>query len=242
MKKISQLFLMLFVALVIVATSCKKPEAEDPPPQQDPLPEIDYDQGLGSNPGYPVGYQYNLPEHVHIIGDIRAGTEGRATEIDKETYKGPFPACEMNRNWTTYGTGTYVNLYMLLYNSQNAPTTVSFPGGLIFCDTQDNSHEPQFQRGLVLQTVNIPIGAYDTAWVHLPCYCLNMHLGVPGFNTVYYIGPISTNPQLNQLVLLMAPKQYPLGHEGSLQTIVWNITDNGQTLTQSEIQFINSLP
>jgi hypothetical protein len=243
MKKYVQNLAVLLLALTLVFGACKKAEVQDdPPPPVNNEDPINYNAGLGNNPGYPVGMTYTLPNNIQIIGDIRGGVEGRTSDINKTEYKGPFPIAQNTRNWVTYGSGTFVNLYMLLYNSSTAPVNVAFPGGLIFCDTQDNGHEPQFQRGLVLQTVNISVPAQDTAWVHLPCYCLNASLGVPGFNTVYYIGPISTNPQLNQLVLLMAPKQYPLGNESQMQGIVWNITDHGQTLTPAEIQFINSLP
>lgn len=242
MKKNIYFLFSVLIALFLVFNACKKTEVVDDPPVID-NPDVNYNQGLGTTPGYPVGLIYHFPEHIQLIGDIRGGMPyGRSGEIDKETYKGPFPACEMNRNWTTYGTGTYVNLYMVLYNALSTPTNLSLPGGLIFCDTQDNSHEPQYQRGLLLQTVNIQIPAQDTAFVHLPCYCLNMHLGVPSYQTVYYIGPISSNPQLNQLIVIMQPKQYPIGEEGNIQSIVWNITDNGQVLSPTDISYLNSLP
>jgi hypothetical protein len=241
MKKYFFRSLMLLLAIAFVFNACKKEEADQTPPPGD-QPTIDYNQGLGADPGYPIGFHYSLPSHIELVGDIRGGLPGRSDQIDKETYKGPFPACPQDRSWITYGTGTYVNLYMKFYNTLTTPATLSLPGGLIFCDTQDNNHEPSYQRGLLLQTVNIPIPAQDTAFVHLPCYCLNMALPPPSFNTVYYIGPVTMNPQLNQMILIMSTKQYPYGEEGTIQGIVWNITDNGQTLTAGDIQYLNSLP
>lgn len=234
----------ILVLAAIVVSGCKKDNIDtSPSPTYPPITYVDYNQGLGSNPGYPVGMQFTLPEHIKLIGEIRGGAPGRNLTIeDKQTYSGPFPIDIPLRNWVTYGTGTYVNLYMKFYNNSSSPTTLTLPGGLIFCDTQDNSHEPQYQRGFLLQSVHIPIPPFDTAYVHLPCYCLNMHLAVPDFNTVYYIGPVTMNPNLNLIVQIMAPKQYPYGYEYDIQSIIWNVTDNGQPLTQADIQFLQSLP
>jgi len=235
-----QLF-MLLLAIAFIFNACKK-ESVDQKPLPEEKPTINYNQGLGNNPGYPVGLPYSLPSNIEIKGEIQGGMPGRLVQIDKTSYTGPFPGFEQSRNWVTYGTGTYVNLYVKFFSPFANATSFALPGGLIFCDTQDNDSVPLFQRGLLLQTVTINIPAMDTAFVHLPCYCLNKTFPIPNFDVVYYIGPITMNPQLNQLISIMSTKQYPIGEESTLQGIIWHITDDGLNLTSAEIQYLNSLP
>lgn len=242
MKKQFKILFAVLIALPLFFSACKKEAEDDPLPPVPPPPAVNYNQGLGNIPGLPVGTVYNFPPNIQLIGEIRGG-HNKTLPVDKFTYNGPFPFADMAKNWITYGTGTFVNLYFQVFNMLTVPDTLTLPGGLIFVDINDtDSILPTYQRGLLLQTVNIPIDPLDTAWVHLPCYCLNLHMSVPNFNTVYTLGPVTSNPELNQLVTLMAPKQYPFGEEYNLQSIVWNITDNGDTLTPANIAYINSLP
>jgi len=244
MKKFIFLTLSVFLLSALLFNSCKKEDVKDPKPQ-DNTPAINYNAGLGDTPGYPVGTPYVLPQHVEIIGEIRGGlpSGNKQGGIDKVKYKGPFPTDLIPKNWISYGTGTYVNLYITFYNTLGTDATLVLPGGLIFCDTLDSdTSNGTHQRGLILQSVHIFLPALDTAFAHLRAYCLNKNLWPSSYDAVYYIGPVTGNQELNQMVSIMAPKQYPFGEESALQTIIWNITDYGQNLTQQEIQYLNSLP
>ncbi|MDD3875702.1 MAG: hypothetical protein PHT69_03720 [Bacteroidales bacterium] len=241
MKK--TIILSACLMLVVFLFSCKKDTDQTPAPKPKPNPTINYNAGLGNTPGYPSGIQYELPSYVEIIGEIRGGTPNKANYIDKDTYQGPFPTGLVPKSWISYGTGTYVDLYITFFNTLGTNATLTLPGGLIFCDTLDtDSTNGMYQRGLILQPVNIFLPALDTAFAHLRAYCLNHNLAPSNYNSVYYIGPVTNNPELNQMVTIMNPKQYPFGEEYSLQTIIWNITDYAQTLTSQEIQYLNSLP
>jgi len=242
MKKsiILSAFLIATMALVF---SCKKEKEPVPTPNPNPTPTVNYNTGLGNTPGYPTGTPFVLPSHVEIIGEIRGGIPNKSNYIDKLTYTGSFPINTIPKNWISHGTGTYVDLYITFFNTLGTNATLTLPGGLIFCDTLDtDTTNGYYQRGLILQPVHIFLPALDTAFAHLRAYCLNMSLSPSNYNAVYYIGPVTNNPQLNQMVTIMNPKQYPFGEEGTLQSIIWNITDNGQTLTTQDIQYLNSLP
>ncbi len=235
MKRIYFMVFALVAALLLA--SCAK---DDPPPvvttnDANPL------SGLGSNTGYPTGKYFKLPSNIRVLGDIRGGLYGKAP-VEK-SYTGPFNVEEFKANWVTLGTGTYVNLFIQFYNSALNATTFTMPGGLIFIDSSDlYQHIPVYQKGYILQDVEVTVPALDTAFIQLRAYCLNAHLAPSSYDAVYYFGPITNNTQLNTITTIMNGKQYPYGEEYNIQQIVWNVTDNGLTLTSQEIAYLNGLP
>ncbi len=242
MKKLFCILIVTFSTLLLF-NACHKDK--DPQPTPTPTPTVNpYLAGLGDHVGYPAGTAYALPAAIHLVSDIRGGYYSKSgVKKDKKTYKGPFPINLIPKSWVSYGTGTYVDLYFKLYNTLTTDTVVIIPGGLIFCDSLDNdSSNGIYQRGFILQNDTIYILALDTAFVALEAYCLNAGLSGSDYDAVYYIGPVTSNPNLNQIVTIMSTKQYPFGHESEIQDIIWNVTDYGQNLTQTEIQFLNNLP
>ena len=242
MKKNLILASAFLVLIALSLNSCKK----DNLPPTNPNPVItthNYLAGLGSTFGRPSGRPFMLPSNIKILGDIRGGQMYKSNEVDKNKYTGPFPLNMIPKSWVTYGTGTYVNLYIKFYNTLPTATTLTIPGGLIFVDSLDtDSSNGQYQKGFILQDVNIALPPMDTAFVVLQAYCLNLHLAPSNYNAVYFIGPITNNPNLDSIVTIMAPKQFPFGEEGSIQSIIWNVSDNGQNLTAADIQYLNALP
>jgi len=233
------LFLVLLLSAMTLV-SCKKDTTPDVviPPTVTP---VNQNAGLGQAAGYPVGISYSLPDGISVVGYIRGGISGGKAPYEK-TYKGPFKQ-ETKANYVTLGTGTYVHLYMTLYNSLLTNISFSMPGGLIFIDSNDVfQHVPVYQKGYILQDVDVTVNALDTAYIELNAYCLNHTLSPSSYDAVYFFGPVTTNTQLNQVTNIMASKQYPFGEEYNIQTIIWNITDNGLTLTATEIAYLNSLP
>ncbi len=244
MKRKSYLLFAILIAVGVIYSSCKK-ETASPQPDKPyvPVHQQNTAAGLGTTHGFPTGTQYSLPSYIHIIGSIRGGILGKSYDVDKDKYQGYFPYVQSEKSWTDYGTGTYINLYIKFYNSLATGVTLTIPGGLIFCDSLDIIDSIGiYQKGYIMQAVNIPIAAQDTAFAHILAYCLNLHLSPSNYNSVYYIGPITNNPELNQITTIMAPKQYPYGQEGSIQSIIWNVTDYGLTLDSANIAYLNSLP
>jgi hypothetical protein len=237
----------ILFALSFAFSSCKKEKVTvaDPTPTAPTQVYHSTNNGLGLHGGYPTGTTYTLPSNVKIIGSIHGGMPySKASYIDKQTYQGPFANNnDLKANWISYGTGTYVNLYIAFYNTLATNATLTLPGGLIFVDSTDvNDSIGRFQKGFILQDVHIALPALDTAFAIVRAYCLNLHLMPSDYSSIYYIGPITNNVELNQIVTIMAPKQYPFGNEGSIQQIIWNVTDNALTLTPTEISYLNSLP
>ena len=235
------------IAFSFTFSSCKKEKttvADTPPAPTQVYHSTN--NGLGLHGGYPTGTTFTLPSNVKIIGSIRGGLPSgkEAKIIDKQTYQGPFANNnDLKANWISYGTGTYVNLYIAFYNTLATNATLTLPGGLIFVDSTDvNDTIGAYQKGFILQDVHIVLPALDTAFAIVRAYCLNLHLMPSDYSSIYYIGPITNNVELNQIVTIMAPKQYPFGNEGSIQQIIWDVTDNALTLTPTQTAYLNSLP
>jgi len=243
MKKNLILISTFLVVIALLLNSCKKDNVTDPSNNLKPVPTNHYLSGLGTTPGFPSGRPFIIPNYIHIIGPIRGGEMYKSSTIDKNKYTGPFPLNLIPKSWISYGTGTFINLYIKFYNSLPNPTNLTIPGGLIFVDSLDNDTSTGvYQKGFILQDVNIPLPALDTSFIILQAYCLNHTLQASNYNAVYFVGPISNNPNLNQVVTIMATKQPPIGEEYNIQGILWNVTDYGQNLTTQEIQYLNNLP
>jgi hypothetical protein len=244
MKSKNYLLLAIVVAFSFAFTSCKKDKTQTTPESPYvPLPHANYLAGLGTTHGFPTGTTFNLPSNITIIGSIRGGIQGKDIQIDKPKYTGPFPIVQSDKSWMDYGTGTYINLYIKFYNSLATPDTLTLPGGLIFCDSLDLVDSIGiYQKGYIMQALHIAVPAQDTAFAHIRAYCLNATLHPSSYNAIYYIGPITNNPQLNNITTIMAPKQYPFGEEGTIQGIVWKVTDQGLVLDSADVSYLNSLP
>ncbi len=247
MKTNTKLLFIALAASLMMFSACKKsnhdldiiPTGNGP---YSPTTEQSM-SGLGTTPGYPTGTEFRLPANIFIIGEIRGGIQGKSYQVNKQKYNGPFPIVAEEKAWVDYGTGTFVNLYIKFFNSLPTPSSVTIPGGLIFIDSADlHEHIGNFQKGYIMQSFTIPVPAMDTAFAHIKAYCLNASLAPSNYNAIYYIGPITNNPQLNQITNIMAPKQYPFGEEYNIQQIVWDVTDHGLTLSAAQIQYLNSLP
>jgi hypothetical protein len=240
MKNRNYFIIGIVLALFVVMSSCKKESSPAGTDQNAPTGTVSTITGLGPNAGPPSGTSFTLPQNIKIIGSIRGGMP--YGKIINKDYTGPFPYTNNPKSWVDYGSGTFVNLYIKFYNTSTTPYNLALPGGLIFCDSLDAHGFGTYQKGLILQDVNIPVPALDTAFACIRAYCLNHTLQASSYAAVYYIGPITNNQDLNQIVAIMDTKQYPVGNEYDIQNIVWNVTDYGLTLTAAEITYLNSLP
>ena len=242
-KNLFSISAFLVIIVLLLNSSCKKDNTSTPIKNLKPVATNNYLSGLGTHVGFPAGMPYVLPHYIHVIGPIRGGEMYKSNNVDKNKYTGPFPLNLIPKSWVTYGTGTFINLYIKFYNSLPSPTTLTIPGGLIFVDSLDNdSSTGVYQKGFILQDIHVPLPALDTAFIVVQAYCLNHTLAPSSYNAIYFIGPISVNPNLNQIVSIMSTKQPPIGQEYNIQTIVWNVTDYGLNITPTEVQYLNSLP
>lgn len=200
-----------------------------------------YNAGLGENPGIPAGVLYKLPAGIEVVGYIHGNAPSvmASPQIDK-TNNPDFVPIENNQktNWITYGYGSLVNLYFTLHNTNNTSTTVTIPKGTVCYEA---NHVPSFQHGLLVKGVDIVVPANDSADVHLALFCINAHHGIANSTTQYVLGVITIHPDFLTVCNILNAKTYidPADY-GTIQSIIWKITDNGG-FGQTDIDELNAM-
>lgn len=239
-------YLSLFAAiLVITLTSCKdeKPEYTtfDPVDSQATHSTEYVNSGLGENPGIPAGTLYSFPAGIEVVGYIHgnAPTVMAAPVFDKIKYPDGVPGDpDPKLNYITLGYGSLVNLYFSVYNNTTATKTVTIPKGTICYEA---NHTPSDQHGLLVKTVSFSVPAHDTTDVHLQLFCVNAHHGIASATDPYKIGVITINPDLLTVCNILDAKTYiDPSNFGTIQTILWKITDNGG-FGQADIDLLNAM-
>lgn len=234
-QKLNFLLPILFAGFLLISmSSCNKEDVVTnviTTPNR-PTP-TNYMLGLGSNPGKPVGTAYNLPTYFRFTGPIMS-SPGKEYTGDKMAMllNGELP--EPKTDYVIFGSGTYVNLYVGITNITSQNRVLVLPAGLIFCG-EDTTN----QNGIIIQPDTIPIPGNDTVFCCLKNYCLNLHHSVPS-GSPYKMTVTTLNPDLVYLVNVLRNKR-PVTEAGQIQSIIWNITDNGG-LTASDKAYLNSLP
>lgn len=237
---------LLFVGvLAFFATSCKDDKAVYTPftPEDNSAAHSDSYQnaGLGENPGVPAGALYSLPAGIEIVGYVHgnAPTIMLIPAFDKEKTPGIIPIENPEKtNWISFGYGSLVNLYFTLYNNNTQTTTVNIPKGTICYEA---AHTPSNQHGLLVKGIDIIVPPNDSTNVHLSLFCVNAHHGIATSTTHYKLGIITIHPDLVTVcnILDAKPAIDPADY-GSIQSIIWKITDNGG-FNQADIDSLNAM-
>jgi hypothetical protein len=200
-----------------------------------------YSAGLGENPGIPAGPLYKLPSGVEVVGYIHGNAPAVLSlpQFDKEKNPGLIPVENNDKaNWVTYGYGSLVNLYFTLQNTNSTSITVTIPKGTV-CFEAD--HVPSYQHGLLVKSVDIVIPANDSADVHLALFCINAHHGIASATVPYRLGVITIHPDFVTVCNILNAKAYiDPSNYGTIQTIIWKITDNGG-FGQADIDALNAM-
>ncbi len=229
----------------IVLSSCKDDKTEFTP--FDPVSytathSSDYQNaGLGENPGIPAGRLYSLPQGIDVVGYVHGNAPSvmLSPTFDKEKNPGSVPVDNPDKTtWVNYGYGSLVNLYFTLYNANSSSVTVTIPKGTICYEA---NHVPSYQHGLLVKSVDIPVPAQDSANVHLSLFCVNAHHGIANSTTQYKLGIITVHPDILTVCNILDAKSYidPANY-GTIQSIIWKITDNGG-FGQADIDALNAM-
>lgn len=247
MKKLLTLFASGVILLFVVATSCNKDDNNLPPADQPAAPVLSTSlSGLGDHGGYPSGTPYVLPLNIKIIGSIYGGSPpGYCHYFDApKTIKNidEFQSMNPKVDYEEYGIGTYVNIYMKLYNASNYPYKLRIPGGVILTDTihGDTSSTDSTQSGFVIVPQFINFAPRDTMGICLKTFCMNLHHGIP-YGNKYMFTVISNNDQLYKMTSILRGKTSLEEHVSEIQEYIWQVTD-GTGLTQADYDVMTSWP
>lgn len=226
----------IIVLAGIVFASCKKDDTN----QVSPIPAVPVQyNGLGDRPGNPTGTPLSLPSNLTIIGKITGGLSFKSDIRPEKKYgqKFFFANRGAKADYISYGTGTYVDLYMKVISNTGHDTTWIIPGGTIFCDSSGT-----YQNGLILQDDSVLITGSDTAFVWLRAYCTNLSRHGSDEYAVYRLGVVSDNPAIMEVIAILRNKLKPFGNESAIQNIIWNITEYSAALSAEDKATLQQLP
>lgn len=224
---------IVLVLGLIALNACKKDVSPTYPITVVTIPVGNYTAGLGSSPGTPVCKPFILPTNIVLIGEIKSAAF-KAGFTNKETQNVNDYIITPKTTFLELGSGTYVQVYLKLYNTNSQPTTLIIPGGLMFLPGDTSS-----QTGTTIQNDTIIIPPHDSTGCHIKTYCTNLHKHVPSGTTYKMLGT-SLNTDLWTMVSILKTKQKIVSNS-RIQSIIWNITDNGG-FTQADKDYLNSLP
>ncbi|MBW7935640.1 MAG: hypothetical protein H3C71_00325 [Flavobacteriales bacterium] len=226
MKKL----LFIPVLLGLVMYSCSK--------NDDPIPAEQY-AGLGDNGGTPLVTTVNVPSNIQIVSAYYGGNpeyRQAAPNFNKRDLGQSLTADKsIDADWTPYGTGTYVTIFVKMLSADGFPHTWDIPGGTIFCDTTGN-----YQHGFIIQDIHVQIGGTDTTFAYFNAYCLNLSRSSSDKDAHYILYGKTQNTPLLEVVQLVTGKDLSSA-TGVLQSIIWNITESNGVLTDDDRDQLNAL-
>ena len=267
MKKTICLFLgvTLLCSMFMLSSCSKKDDVEGN--DEDPVDLIEDEaggiSGLGDNGGNLGGVTFVLPEGIDVVGKIMGFSENNTSSgINSST---SFPKSEilvnrMNETQTSslrasaaydviIGSGGLVTVKISLKNTTSNKIVVNFPAGLIF-----ESISGAYQNGILMKKCKATVPANKTYDVVLHLYCGNLsrHVSDP---SAEYKWPIRTNSaSLMELCDLLKNKKINYEEYSGLgqlqyiiliitvQTVVWDISDDDEGLSDSNRKTISDLP
>lgn len=177
--------------------------------------------GMGPSTARPMGTAYTLPAGLQLKEPIDG--------FDKfECYR------DEQKDRPERGDGGLVRLCLQFTNTTQQPITVRFPEGLIFISLSDET-----QNGLLLklETFEVPPGPYS---VDLLLACLNANRDVTAPGDDYTLGPVTTDPDVKELLDLVKDKELTADTSPIVQNALWNITDH-EGLTPQDRANLNGL-
>ncbi|MCP3168593.1 hypothetical protein [Myxococcus qinghaiensis] len=195
--------------------------------------------GFGEDPGAPVGTTFTLPPGVEIVGPLYG-----ASDATKDCGNGVAPV----------GTGPAVLVCVPLRNNTGAPVQVTFPPGLVMLNVSPS----RIQNGMLMGRVRINVpptgigpggidggadggGEEELYVVPFHLYCLNEARGPSEQDGPFELGPVSTDPDILELLNLLEGKTIDDEDEADVvQDALYSITEyNG--LTEEDREAIRKL-
>jgi hypothetical protein len=220
--------------------------------------------GFGENGDDLRGTTFTLPEGITFLGDIMGYDSSEDYETLSAAPTGKLDLLSARLSADDHavktratvkadaqrGSGGLVTLLLTLKNNTSKSVTVEFPAGLIF-----QSATGEYQNGILLKLTKVTVPAGSTGYhVVLHLYCGNASRHASD-GTAHYLAPIITDSEL-LLYLCGLVKDRKINVEENqdileqisyimivlrIQMIVWKVTDNGEMLTQDDLDYIRSL-
>jgi hypothetical protein len=231
--------LIVIIVIVLGFVACQKEDESESPGNI---------KGMGFTPGnLEVKAPFVTPAGITIIGEISGLSSPSTKSGEVKSAKG------LNGFYPLFGSGGLVKLKLTLLNASDVRKTVFFPKGLLWqCNTST------FQHGILLQTTWICLEPNAQRTIVVDLYCVNYGISAPDHNGTYTILGVSSSEVINRLLKLISWRKinYEMicGNSDAskgptyeqvtekLQEVVWNLTNNGIDISETDRAFIESLP
>ncbi|MDR0429979.1 MAG: hypothetical protein LBH58_05825 [Tannerellaceae bacterium] len=224
--------------------------------------------GLGETEGDLTGTTFKWPDGIEpadkIVGGYSSRNYTRSAVFNKLTAINDLPTLrtrtvqtrageETIQLDTIIGSGRYVTIFIPLRNTTSRPATITFPAGLIA-----KSVSGLCQNGVLLKKTSVSVPAGGIYGVLLLMYCGNAHRD-PSYSSEEYVFAVVSNSSLiMDLCNRVANKrinneEYPVDEYGyadsdqyssyrnTLQSILWDLTDYGDALSEEQIARIEQM-
>ena len=247
--------MMLIVVAAMMALSFSSCEKENEEGQEIP--------GLGSAEGELTGTPFTFPAGIEC-GEIRGASYSYSywsmnmtrSFVHKDGTVETLPPLVQTRadeDIYYYGSGPgYVDLVLPLKNITANPIQIEIPAATILV-----SKAGDCQNGVLIKKVTFSIPANSEIRLVLSFYCGNSSKSTAGTSDIYILGVVSNSRVLLDLCDRVKNKKINLeefsrssssdrstynSQRSALQSIVWNVTDYGHALTESDKAYISALP
>jgi hypothetical protein len=216
--------------------------------------------GFGETSGHPQGTPFSLPAGVSLVGEIRGalpslGGSSSAIEAvegmggyDPFTYKyapvnGVFDA--------QVGNGRQGSIKFRLLNKNTAATKVIFPARLVAVARLNPAYGTKFTSGVLLKEASVVIPPGTEYTVILVMYSGNEKAMLSFGDAVYDFAVVSSSNTLKDLTDRLSKKRinaeeskeiYYIYLVSDLSDLLYNLTDRGKPLSDSDKAWIDSLP
>jgi hypothetical protein len=211
--------------------------------------------GLGPNAGTPIGRPLVLPEGLKIAGPLVA-PEWKRLANGTSVYECPdgsrFPAQK-----------TYVQSCVPACNWAPGTAHMAFPPGLIIVTAAEG-----FQNGLLVERVVVRVPGKNcnantngqpnenkelerkrrlapdgAVWIPVPAYCLNLAKNPTASESVYTLGPVSTDPGIVAILKLVANRRARnVKEKDAIQAAVYSATEPGRSLAERHRKVLLEIP
>ncbi len=226
-------FLVYFMAVAMIGMfSCSKQDDSD----------IDTGYpGMGSrvDEALTISHEFVLPEGVEISSKIVGKTPTYATALKSAADDDIEDVVTNNLG------GEFITLVFDIINNNMDALTVELPAGLLFQIVDENLEGSEyeasdFQKAIVLNYVNVGVGANDRTTVVLNLFCLNKGkngstLADPGVSLEYEIVGVTDAESVLTLIDAINEEPYEYLDERIGDTFV-NTIEEGQ-FTEEELAF-----
>ncbi len=256
----TQIKLLVIIITILFLASCEKKEniSAGIPGMGETEGELEIKETFVATDGTLDGITFNIQGAEQITSDDLLSPS--QNQLKSTSLHWNYYGC--GGSWHNSSFKFWIRIKLTLTNSSDSEKCVVFPAGLVF-----KVNEPGYQNGILLQRVRVCIDPNTTKQIYLFTFCLNKGRDGSNANVTYtmpgitgsdwlwkYMLNILENKKINieNFLYTSSSAQLKLANEldltkfeevsDHLQNAVWTLTNDGEELSQEQIDYLHSIP